>query len=296
MALSITSTYAGEAAGKFISAALLSADTIEKGAVEIMPNVKYKQVVNTLSSTGLVQDASCDFTDAGSLTLAERIIEPKELQVNLQLCKSDFLNTWQALEMGFSAHDEIPASFAEYLIAHVAAKVAEATELSIWGGDDTNAGEFDGFTTLMAADASVVDVVGTTIDATNVIAELGKVVDAIPSAVYGKEDLAIYVPANVARAYTRALGAESYNNGSYVGEKPMDFDGVKMILVNGMPSNKMVAAQKSNLFFATGLLSDHNEVRVVDLADIDGSQNIRFVMRYTAAVQYGIGSDIVLYA
>lgn len=296
MALSITSTYAGEAAGKFISAALLSADTIEKGAIEVMPNVKYKQVVNTLSSTGLVTDASCDFTSAGNVTLAERIIEPKEFQVNLSLCKSDFLSTWQALEMGYSAHNELPASFAEYLIAHVAAKVAESTEASIWGGSDAVSGQFDGFTTLLAADASVVDVTGTTIDASNVIAELGKVVDAIPAAVYGKEDLAIYVPANVARAYTRALGANNYNFGSFVGEKPMDFDGIKMILVNGMPSNKMVAAQKSNLFFGTGLLSDQNEVKVIDMSAIDGSQNVRFVMRYTAAVQYGIGSDVVLYA
>ena len=56
-----------------------------------------------------------------------------------------------------------------------------------------------------------------------------------------------------------------------------------------------MAAQKSNLFFGTGLLSDMNEVKLIDMADIDGSQNVRIVMRYTAGVQYGIGSDIVLY-
>jgi len=58
----------------------------------------------------------------------------------------------------------------------------------------------------------------------------------------------------------------------------------------------MVAAEKSNLFFGTGLMSDQNEVKVIDMADIDGSQNVRIVMRYTAGVQYGIGSDIVLYS
>ena len=30
------------------------------------------------------------------------------------------------------------------------------------------------------------------------------------------------------------------------------------------------------------------------MADLDGSQNVRVVMRYTAGIQYGIGSDIVL--
>ena len=53
--------------------------------------------------------------------------------------------------------------------------------------------------------------------------------------------------------------------------------------------------KKSNLFFGTGLLSDHNEVKVLDMADLDGSQNVRFIMRYTAGVQYAIVEDIVSY-
>ena len=57
----------------------------------------------------------------------------------------------------------------------------------------------------------------------------------------------------------------------------------------------MMAAQKSNLYFGTGLLADHNEVKVIDMSEIDGSQNVRIVMRYTAGVNYGIGSEIVLY-
>ena len=50
-----------------------------------------------------------------------------------------------------------------------------------------------------------------------------------------------------------------------------------------------------NLYFGTGLLSDHNEVKVIDMADLDGSQNVRVVMRLTSGVQYGIGADCVLY-
>jgi hypothetical protein len=64
----------------------------------------------------------------------------------------------------------------------------------------------------------------------------------------------------------------------------------------GLTANKIVAAQKENLFFGTGLLSDSQEVKLIDMSDIDGSQNVRVIMRYTASVQYGIGSDIVLYS
>ena len=302
---SITTTYAGEFAKKYISAALLSSNTIENGGIEVKPNVKYKEVIQRIATDGIVKNATCDFDPTSTVTLTERIITPEEFQVNLQLCKKDFHSTWQSIEMGMSAFDTLPKSFADYLIAHVAAKVAESNEVSIWRGVNATAGQFDGFVTLATADSNVVDVVGTTVTASNVIAELGKVVDAIPAALYGKEDLYIYVSQNVARAYVRALGGfgasglgangtnamgtQWFNNGS------LTFDGVKLFVANGLANNYMMAAQKSNLYFGTGLLADQNEVKVIDMADIDGSQNVRVVMRFTAAVQYGIGSEIVLY-
>ena len=303
---SITTTYAGEFAGKYIAAALLSADTLDKGLVEIKPNVKFKEVIKKVATGDLVANASCDFSASSSLTLTERILQPEEFQVNLQLCKKDFRSDWEAIQMGYSVYDNLPASFSDFLIGHIAAKVAQKTEQTIWGGVNATAGEFDGFTTLMAADGDVIDVTATTVNAGNVIAELGKVADAIPNALYGKEDLTIYVPQNVARAYVRALGgfgasglgaAGTDNKGTqWFGGEPLYFDGIRVAMVSGLASNKMVAAQSSNLYFGTGLLSDHNEVKLLDMGDLDGSQNVRVIMRYTAGVQYGIGADVVLYS
>jgi hypothetical protein len=282
---SITTTYAGEFAGKYISAALLSASTIENGGIEVKPNIKYKEVIKKIATDDVLKNATCDFDPTSTVTLTERIIQPEEFQVNLQLCKKDFRSDWEAVQMGVSAFDSLPPSFADFLIAHVAAKVAQKNETNIWSGTNATAGEFDGLVTLMTADADVIDVVGTTVTAANVIAELGKVVDAIPSTLYGKEDLNLYVSQNVARAYVRALGGfgaaglgangtnaqgtQWWNNGS------LSFDGVTIFVANGLGDNYIVAAEKSNLFFGTGLLSDHNEVKVIDMADIDGSQNLR---------------------
>ena len=305
MATSITTTYAGEFAGKYISAALLSADTIEGGGITVKPNVKYKEVMKTLSTNALVKDAACDFADQSTVTLAEKVLTPEEFQVNLELCKKDFHSDWEAVQMGYSAYDSLPPSFADFLIGHIAAKVAQKTEENIWQGATATAGEFDGFTALLAADGDVIDVTGATVSATNVIEELGKVVDAIPTSVYGKEDLYIYVSQHIARSYVRALGGfganglggNGVNNGgtTWYNGGDLAFDGVKLFVCSGMPDNDMVAAQKSNLFFGTGLLSDHNEVKLIDMADLDGSQNVRVVMRFTAGVQIGIGADIVYY-
>ncbi len=305
---SITTTYAGEFAGKYVSAALLSGSTIANGGIEVKPNVKFKEVLKKVATDAIVKNATCDFTATSTVTLTEKILQPEEFQVNLQLCKKDFKSDWEAVQMGYSAFDSLPPAFADFLLAHVSAKVAEKTEQNIWRGVTANEGEFDGFTRLLTLDAALPaaqEVTGTTVTAANVITELGKIVDAIPASLYGKEDLYIYVSQNIARAYVRALGGfgasglgangsnamgtQWFNNGS------LSFDGVKIFVANGLANNIAIATQKSNLFFGTGLLSDQNEVKVIDLADIDGSENIRVVMRFTAGVQYANVEDIVTY-
>ena len=305
---SITTTYAGEFAGQYISAALLSGSTIENGGITVKPNIKFKEVLKTVSTDDIVKDASCDFDATSTLTLDERVLQPEYQQVNLQLCKADFQNDWEAISMGYSAFQSLPSSFSDFLISHVAAKVAQRTETSIWEGSTATSGQFDGLTTLLDADTAHTGgnkIAGTTVDAANVIAQLGSIVDAVPSTVYGSEDLNLYVSQNIARAYVRALGGfgtsglgangtnamgtQWWNNGS------LTFDGVKLFVANGLADNTAIAAEKSNIYFGTGLLSDQNEVKVIDMADIDGSQNVRVVMRFTAGVQYGIVEDIVSY-
>jgi len=290
------STYAGEFAGKYLGAALLSADTLDKGAITILPNVKYKAAMKVGAMANLVRSADCDFDSSTStLTLTEKVLTPTELQVNLQICKKELHADWEAAQMGFSAFDELPPLFSDYVIARVASEVANATETSIWSGS-AGEGNFDGFETLLAADSDVVDVVAGTVTTSNVIAELQKIVDAIPSGVYGKEDLTIYISQNIAKAYVGAQAALGYRDLYHVGQTEMNFQGIPLFATGGLADNTAVAAQKSNLFFGTGLLDDRNEVKVIDMADLDGSQNVRVVMRYTAGVQHGIGSDIVLYA
>lgn len=306
MSLSITSTYAGEFAGKYVSAALLSGNTIANGLIEVKPNVKHKEVLKRVSLSGAIANASCDFTDAGAVVLTERIIEPKELQVNLELCKTPFQSDWEAISMGYSAHDNLPANFSDYFIGLMAAEIAAQTETDIWSGT-AGAGTFDGFSTLLTAATLPAgqDITGTTVTAANVIEELGKVADAVPSSLFSNEDLYIYVSQNVFRAYKRALGGFQANGVGANGVNGLGnnqdidiqyFDGIKVVAANGLADDTMVSTLKSNLFFGTGLLSDHNEIKVLDMADLDGSKNVRFIARYTAGVQIAVLEDVVFYS
>jgi phosphotransferase system HPr-like phosphotransfer protein len=302
------SSYNGEF-GKYISAALLSAPTIDQGGVTVMPNIKYKEVLQNLTTSALLADATCDFDVAGStVTLTEKVLSVDDLQVNMQLCKSQFHSNWQAAEMGFSSFDELPKSFEDYLLAYAASKVAAEIEVSLWRGATATAGQFDGLVTLATADGTVNDVVGTTVTATNVIDELGKIVDSMNTNtnIYAKEDTRIYVSRNIMAAYVRALGgfqatigANGVNNEGtmwYGKGAALSFDGIPLFLAEGLAANTAMAAQSSNLFFGTSLLSDHQEARVIDVSQYDGSDNVRVIMRLAAGAQIGVGADVVLYS
>jgi hypothetical protein len=303
-----TPTYAGQWAGEYIAAALFSGVTLDNGGITIKPNIKYKQVISTFSNVSSIRSADCAFDDTADITLGEQVLEPLPFQQNMILCKEQFQNDWGAVSMGYSAFDKLPPKFSDFLIAHCSAEVSQWTEEKIWQGA-AGANSFEGlYTRISAAGSGAIDCGGQAaggVDAANVVDELGKLVDAIPSAIYGKDDLWLYISQNVARAYVRALGGFAaaglgangvnnqgtmwYNNGS------LSFDGVKIFVCNGLADNTMVAAQKSNLYFGTGLLNDKNVVKVIDMADIDGSQQVRVVMRYTAGVQVGIFGDVAFY-
>lgn len=305
----LTTTYAGQDSKLWVKAALLGGNTLSSGKITILPNVKYKTVLHRLLTDGLLKDASCDFSATSTVTITEKILTPKELQVNLQLCKQTLHSSWEAEEMGMSAHDVLPKSFSDYFIAYVIEKVASQMETAIWTGATGTSGSIDGFATQLAVDAALPtanEVAGTTVTASNVITELGKIVDAIPSTLFGRDDLYIFIPQATAKAYVRALGGfgasglgsnGSDNKGTqwYSNMSELSFDGIKLFVANGLAANTAIATTTDNLFFATGLLSDENYVRVLDMSDVDLSMNVRFSMRMTAAVGYHTVGDIVTY-
>ena len=301
MAISITSNYSGEHAGQYIAAALKSAKSLEY--LTVLENVKYKRNVTKVATSGLITDANCNFTEAGTLTLTERVLNPKELQINTDICKQTLLQDWQAAQMRPGAHNSgMSDDFTAFLFSHLAAEIANHVETNIWDGLDSNGGEFTGFmqagnghfendTAIVEADNS--GGAGTAFLSSNIIANLQILAAAIPSAVYTKEDLYIYMSPTTYRLYISAISALSAFPFNHMGQYTPEFEGLKIAVCPGMVENKMCAAQASNLFFGTDLLSDHTEIRVLDMGDLDGSDNIRVVAKFTGGTQHAQGGDIV---
>jgi len=295
-------TYAGEHAGQYISAAFLEAKSLD--FLTSYENIKYKRAISvfglTQSSDGLVKNASCDFDAQGSTELTDKILEPKLLEVNLQLCKNDVLADWQAAQMKAGANNsDFSSDFTSFVFSYVAGTIADGVEKNLWTGAKATAGEFEGFLTAttgaFAADGNVVTASKTAaFDANNIIANIEKALTTVPGTVYGKDDLYLYMNTKSYRFYIDAVSKLGYLNaynmqGDYI---PMA-NGVKIAMCPGMPDDTIVAARKSNLMFGTDLISDQTEVRMLDMSALDGSDNIRLVAKFSGGTQVGIGSEVV---
>ena len=305
----ITTTYAGQDAGQIIGATLLSGTTLANGGITVKPNIKYKEVLRKISMDSLVKNATCDFDATSTITQTEQTLEPESFDVNLQLCKDDYISDWASVEMGMSEWDELPKSVGDFIIARVLAKVAAKVENTIWTGVNATDGEFDGFETLLTTNAdqpAAMEIAGTTLTAANIQAQMNLVVDQIPTELYGDPNLRLYIPLSAYKFYvqslagfgTSGLGAAGVNSLGATNKFDMTslyFNGVQIFVANGMSDDVMVCTTKDNLCFGTGLMNDMNMVKVLDMEDIDLSSNVRFALRYSAAVQYIFGSEIVTY-
>jgi hypothetical protein len=302
----LSGNFTGEKASGYLYPAILAANTIGSGIVTTHENVKYKLNIRNMATTGYLANGTCDFTPSGNLSLSDVVLEVKELQVNTELCKKTFRTQWEALEMrGAITGQELPASFQEFFIQKNLELIAKDFEVAIWQGT-TGAGSFEGLQAKLAANGDVVDVTGTTLSASNIIAELGKVYAAIPDEVFVAEDVKIIIPISAAKFYQQALAAigagysggtgAGYKSESYVGAKPLNYQGIDLVVANGLGANKMVAARSSDLHFGTNVLTDLAEVRVIDMAETDGSDNVRFVARMTGGTQVTNGSNVVYYS
>ena len=298
----VNSTYAGSAAGFYISAALKEASSLEH--LTVLQNIKYKTSLQKVAAASLVRNSDCDFTDHGTLTLTDSVLTPKLLQINTQTCKLNLLESWEAETMKAGAMNNNAPKFEDYVISYFTQHISDAVESSVWSGAAVTNGQFEGFLTAatgaFAVNGNTVPTTnaggaGVAYTATNIIENLQTIAAAIPSTVYGREDLRIYMNWKTYRLYVSAISTLGYvNMYSMNNEYEATFEGIKLAVVYGMPDNQLVAAQKSNLYFGTDTISDiTSQIKMLDMSPLDGSDNLRFVGKFSGGVQVGIGSEVV---
>jgi len=294
--LNIDTNFIGNVAGEYVGKMIKEANTISEGLVTILPNVVSTTYLRKVETAEGFVDYVCGFNPTGSVTLSEYPITPKKIKWESELCKEDFRQLWTAQQMGFSAHnDSLPQTEQAAILLQMGKVIARKIDVDIWNGVLATDGDLGGLIPQLVADATVIDVVGAAITSANVEAELGKFVDAVPDEVIGATDLVLGVSTNVLRALKKVQGSFARSNGTFTNPSEFDFNGYTLTEIKALPANTMVGYAKSNVTFVTGLLADHNEIRVKDMDESNLSGQIRMKVVLTGAIGYAYGSEMVLY-
>lgn len=288
---SLTTTYAGELAGEICAKALQS--NVSTQYVTFKPNVPYKSVARKIDDTVTFAAGTCDFTPTGTITLTERILTLEEFQVQRQICKKDFFTDWSTADvMSGRVNTQISDAIVERLVSGIAAN----NETIMWSGVNATVGQYDGFETLITAGGSGAVSAGSgTLNSGNIIANIWDVINTAPTAVKGAaEKPTLYMGQLAWEAYMQAQIADG--NGWYATAGPevqKRFVGMYEIAVcPGMSANTIIFAQKSNLMLGTWQENQMNEVFILDMTNVDGSQNVRYGARFYLGAQICVGEDI----
>lgn len=309
-----SASYAGEQAKPYIAAAMLEADSITKGHITLVENVKMNHVINVLSDTGGLIDAyNCDFANADDLDLDEKILSLTNLMVNISLCKSQWRSSWEAMNTGNGmANSQLPPDFESFLLLYVAGRIAEATEYNLWQGNYDPSGTSPTYTAFDGVCAKVEAASGTVkvdlIDATDGTTQLTALavaddtsynfqrgIDNLPTALKGKYDkVGIYVSPKTFDLYFQDQAAKGlsmqYNNA----DAPVTYNGYKVISASGFPDDTILLGSPENWFFGTDLMSDFNQANVVDTSLTLADDNVRIRYQWTAGTQIAPEANIVM--
>ena len=295
--VTVNSNYAGKEAGAIIGKAFKEADTLRLNLLTVAENINFKLNMRKIQYTNGTVAYSCGFTPEGAVNLSEKVLEPLKFKTPIQVCKEDFRQTWSEDLEGASAHNNNLASDIEgAIMTEMLAEHAERIDAQIWAGDSSNTGEFDGLIKLFTADSDVIKPVGLgAIDESNVEANLKLALAAIPVAIRRK-DLVVAVSPDVFQAYTFALISKGISNGLGGEDKQAKFGKYTLTEVNGLPDNTICIFEKKNIVFGTGLVGDHNELKMVDEDEIGLLTGfVRGTMVYNAGVQFYNGEEIIYF-
>lgn len=301
MALVDNTVFNGRDAEGFFRKVLTTGNS--KSELTLIPNVKSKIKLAFSDLGNILQAEDCTFSATGEGSLNQKTMEVCDLKVNLEYCATTFEANYLSLQLraGSNSEEVLPTSYADYVVNYVAEKVAADLETVLFKGDTATASYplslCDGLVKLLLADADVIDVAATasTIISTNVVAELDRVLEAVPADVRNQPNFKIFVSQQIAFTYKQAQ-ASTQGGLFLVGDKELNYLGYRLIPTNGLNAKQMIAFNSEKVFFLTDLVSDWDDIILIPQRNISGARTERFATSLKFGVNYLYGNEIVLYS
>ena len=290
---------------EFYSKALLS----ERSTSYFRPflNVNSKVKIGSLEFDDVIQGEDCDFSSTDA-NLDAKLMEPCKLSIGVEVCQWDLQNSFVAEYMGssnqidFQNTSGLTPEFLTHYYERLGAKLEDNLEKLTWRGSDGTLGatgsgylaECNGLEVKFENDSDIIDVTGTTVTTSNVIAEITKVYDEIPD-VLDKSNVVLFVSSNIMNAFKVAVASESAEQ--YINRVPtMNFIDVKLVEAKGMSPNTMTASRLSNYIFLTDVISPASELITINMKATTGDRKLRTISDFTFGVDYVNPTEIVYYS
>ena len=272
---------------ELIAKSVMGAKTLDY--INLQTGVKGPTALNLIDFDIQLQDDACGWNEAGTSTLTQRIIDAKPFRVNMAVCDKNLYGTWAQYQVKVAAGkvaSDLP--FEQDFVNGVLNGIQERVEELIWQGNKSNAGEFDGFLTILGN--------ATSATGTTKMALVSEAYAALPCEVAGKSDVVIFVSCATFRAWMQELVAANLYHYDPKEASAMEYmlpgANVRVIAVPGMADNKAVAGRLSNFFYGTDLESD---METFDLWYSKDNREFRIDVSFIAGVQIAYPSEVAYY-
>lgn len=276
--------YCGKEASEIWSQQLAVLPLLAQRAINIMLNVKGKQKVYTGEVEAYFRQYQCLFGNTSEAALAENYIIPEKIDLGFEYCMDEFRNTYlnEGILQSVNRNTEVPV-FTDWFIGRVLEKARIAYETLFWQGDTTSANvklnAVDGIEKKLAASTDVIQITGSTITTSNVIAQVEAAVmaaiDAAATAQVAVDTHRVFMNKNDVKYLEIALGNTAFKD---TNSTLMQFK--NWGIVNGnitvygfqvMPTEQtrstIIVCPEKCLTLGTDVFDAHTQIKIVDMIE-----------------------------
>ncbi len=297
---SVTTNFNGDLVEEIMVLASVQNETVAGGHINIETDIRKDRSLPRMQMSQIIQDRAATPVSSGLFTYDERKLTPKDWMVYVEFNPNDFRAIWQTFQSTDPfVFSELPNDVQIVMVRLVLEGqngVNPYIGQAIWQGDIA-AGtppldKFDGLRVKAAADATVVDVVGTTLTAANIFAELQKVYDASRVEARRHPDYKIFIPDSAFELYTNALRDLTNKSIDPTEEAPKLFRGKTLVNLVGMPDDTMTATvsnddRSSNIHLGVGAIEDQNTLQIEKLQANSEKWFIKMLMDMDTQIMFG---------
>lgn len=314
MAFSLGSlgNYTRQSLKPLLTSAVIGAKTqqmIVKDGI-LLTKVKSAESIPLMETDAIFQTDSCSFDPSGTTTFTQRTVTIGKIKVEEKLCPKDLETKFlqEALRAGSTYEDFGNSEFEKAYLNRKNEIIAKQLEVALWQGDtsssDENLKKFDGLIKLIDAgspiDANVSGYTGiatvTTLTASNAIAVVKGVKNAIPAALKGRKDVVIFCGYDFYDMYVDAgvtanLFHYDFKDNSNYGGLTVPGTGIRLEAVHGLDgTGDLYAFRMANVAMGVDLEDEEMSYKMWYSQD---NNDVRFRVAFKMGVNVAFTNECV---